>query len=124
MVIRKFAAKIASRRRRNLLDLPQGPGPDAGACKGFFCHFLDIGTCRRVWGCAVHLDWALLFAGGRACKVPGARTPRLRAVTGAGFCGDVNEGSVNGASSRVNWPARRPEREKSDAWRHPAAACS
>src|SRR5262245_57056470 len=29
VVIRKFAAKIARRRLRNLLDLPQGPEPDA-----------------------------------------------------------------------------------------------
>src|SRR3954469_20978485 len=28
IVIRKFAAKIARRRLRNLLELPQGPGPD------------------------------------------------------------------------------------------------
>src|SRR6516164_3586426 len=28
VVIRKFAAKIARRRLRNLLDLPQGPEPD------------------------------------------------------------------------------------------------
>src|SRR3954471_22670477 len=29
LVIRKSAAKIARRRLRSLLDLPQGPGPDA-----------------------------------------------------------------------------------------------
>src|ERR1044072_8283880 len=29
VVIRKFAAKIARRRLRSLLDLPPGPGPDA-----------------------------------------------------------------------------------------------
>src|SRR5690349_2603651 len=41
VVIRKFAAKIARRRLRGLLDLPQGPGPDAAGHKGFFYHFLD-----------------------------------------------------------------------------------
>src|SRR4051812_13109059 len=42
VIIRKFAAKIARRRLRYLLDLPQGPGPDASGYKGFFYHFLDI----------------------------------------------------------------------------------
>src|SRR5919198_2671140 len=36
VVIRKFAAKIARRRLRSLLDLPQGPEPDAAGYKGFF----------------------------------------------------------------------------------------
>jgi hypothetical protein len=48
VVIRKFAAKIARRRLRGLLDLPQGPEPDAAGHKGFFYHFLDIETGRRV----------------------------------------------------------------------------
>ena len=48
VVIRKFAAKIARRRLRNLLDLPQGPEPNAAGYKGFFYHFLDIETGRRV----------------------------------------------------------------------------
>src|SRR6201989_1168047 len=34
VVIRKFATKIARRRLRSLLDLPQGPGPDAAGYKG------------------------------------------------------------------------------------------
>src|SRR3954463_7737850 len=33
VIIRKFAAKIARRRLRSLLDLPQGPGPDAAGHK-------------------------------------------------------------------------------------------
>src|SRR5438270_12205806 len=62
VVIRKFAAKIARRRLRDLLDLPQGPGPDAAGHKGFFYHFLDIDTGRRVWDCELStLDSALLF---------------------------------------------------------------
>ena len=51
VIIRKFAAKIARRRLRSLLDLPQGPEPDAAGYKGFFYHFLDIDTGRRVWNC-------------------------------------------------------------------------
>src|SRR6516165_3157216 len=68
VVIRKFAAKIARRRLRNLLDLPQGPEPDAAGYKGFFYHFLDIETGRRVWDCELStLDSAFLFAGVLTC---------------------------------------------------------
>src|SRR3954451_23792151 len=68
VVIRKFAAKIARRRLRNLLDLPQRPGPDAAGYKGFFYHFLDVETGRRVWDCELStLDSAFLFAGVLTC---------------------------------------------------------
>jgi hypothetical protein len=68
VVIRRFAAKIARRRLRNLLDLPQGPEPDAAGHKGFFYHFLEIDTGRRVWDCELStLDSAFLFAGVLTC---------------------------------------------------------
>src|SRR6187399_2835271 len=68
VVIRKFAAKIARRRLQSLLDLPQGPEPDAAGYKGFFYHFLDIETGRRVWDCELStLDSAFLFAGVLTC---------------------------------------------------------
>jgi hypothetical protein len=68
VVIRKFAAKIARRRLRNLLDLPQGPEPDAAGYRGFYYHFLDIDTGRRVWQCELStLDSAFLFAGVLTC---------------------------------------------------------
>src|SRR6516225_5450718 len=68
VVIRKFAAKIARRRLRHLLDLPQGPQADAAGHKGFFYHFLDIESGRRVWNCELStLDSAFLFAGVLAC---------------------------------------------------------
>ncbi|SOC45663.1 hypothetical protein SAMN05892877_11748 [Rhizobium subbaraonis] len=64
IIIRKFAAKIARRRLEFLLDLPQGPEPDASGYKGFFYHFLDIETGRRVWECELStIDSAFLFAG-------------------------------------------------------------
>src|SRR5215470_11304187 len=69
VVIRKFAAKIARRRLRNLLDLPQDPEPDAAGYRGFFYHFLDIETGRRVWDCELStLDSAFLFAGVLTCS--------------------------------------------------------
>ena len=68
VLIRKFAAKIARRRLRSLIDLPQGHEPDAAGHKGFFYHFLDIDTGRRVWNCELStLDSAFLFAGALTC---------------------------------------------------------
>jgi hypothetical protein len=61
---RPFAAKIARRRLRFLYDLPQGPEPDGSGYKGFFYHFLDIESGRRVWQCELStIDSAFLFAG-------------------------------------------------------------
>ncbi|MEF0941826.1 glucoamylase family protein [Rhizobium sp. BR 362] len=64
VIIRAFAAKIARRRLAFLLSCPQGPEPDASGYKGFFYHFLDIETGRRVWQCELStIDSAFLFAG-------------------------------------------------------------
>lgn len=64
VVTREFAAKVARRQLRYLLELPQGPEPDASGYKGFFYHFLDIETGRRVWQCELStIDSAFLFAG-------------------------------------------------------------
>ena len=62
MLFRPFAAKFARRRLRFLHDLPQGPELDAAGYKGFFYHFLDIETGRRVWRCELStIDSAFLF---------------------------------------------------------------
>ena len=64
VIIREFAAKITQKRLRYLLQCPQGPEPDATGYKGFFYHFLDIETGRRVWKCELStIDSAFLFAG-------------------------------------------------------------
>jgi hypothetical protein len=64
IIIREFAAKIARRRLRYLMECPQGPEPDASGYKGFFYHFLDIERGRRVWQCELStVDSAFLFAG-------------------------------------------------------------
>jgi hypothetical protein len=64
VLFRDFAAKIARKRLRHLIELPQGPEPDASGHKGFFYHFLDIETGRRTWQCELStLDSAFLFAG-------------------------------------------------------------
>jgi hypothetical protein len=64
VLFRPFAAKMARRRLQFLHQLPQGPQPDASGYKGFFYHFLDIETGRRVWQCELStIDSAFLFAG-------------------------------------------------------------
>lgn len=61
---RNFAAKITLKRLRYLLSLRQEPEPDASGHRGFFYHFLDIETGRRVWQCELStIDSAFLFAG-------------------------------------------------------------
>jgi hypothetical protein len=48
------------------------PEPDASGYKGFFCHFLDIETGRRVWQCELStIDSAFLFAGAARRRSPG-----------------------------------------------------
>jgi len=61
---REFAAKFTRKQLRFLHDGPQGPEPDASGHRGFFYHFLDIETGRRVWQCELStIDSAFLFAG-------------------------------------------------------------
>ena len=64
VLFRDFAAKITRKRLRYLLQCPQGSEPDASGYKGFFYHFLNIETGRRVWQCELSIiDSAFLFAG-------------------------------------------------------------
>jgi hypothetical protein len=68
ITIREFAAKIARKKLKCLCELPQGPEPDASGYKGFFYHFLDIETGRRVWNCELStLDSSFLLAGALTC---------------------------------------------------------
>ena len=49
---------------RFLSNAPQGPDPDASGYRGFFYHFLDMGTGRRAWRCELStMDTAILMAG-------------------------------------------------------------
>ncbi|CCM78257.1 glucoamylase family protein [Rhizobium mesoamericanum] len=64
VLIREFGAKLARRRLEFLMQCHQGPEPNASGYKGFFYHFLDIETGRRVWECELStIDSAFLFAG-------------------------------------------------------------
>src|SRR3954451_15791240 len=53
---------------RFFANSPQGPEPTATGYKGFYYHFLDMETGRRVWDCELStIDSAFLFAGMLTC---------------------------------------------------------
>jgi hypothetical protein len=61
---RDFMAKRVLTKLRFFWTSPQGPEPDATGYKGFYYHFLDMETGRRVWQCELStIDSAFLFAG-------------------------------------------------------------
>ena len=68
-VERGFMTRAAAVRRtlatlRFFWDAPHGPEPNATGYKGFYYHFLDMETGRRVWNCELStVDTALLLAG-------------------------------------------------------------
>jgi hypothetical protein len=68
-VERGFMSRAAAVKRtlatlRFFWNSPQGPEPDATGYKGFYYHFLDMQTGRRVWQCELStVDSAFLLAG-------------------------------------------------------------
>ena len=68
-VERGFMTRAAAVERtlatlRFFWNAPHGPEPDATGYKGFYYHFLDMKTGRRVWKCELStVDTALLLAG-------------------------------------------------------------
>jgi hypothetical protein len=61
---RREAAALTLKTLTFFWDSPQGEQPDATGFKGFYYHFLDMRTGRRVWRCELSLiDTALLMAG-------------------------------------------------------------
>jgi hypothetical protein len=68
-VERGFMTRAAALERtlatlRFFWNAPHGPQPDATGYKGFYYHFLDMQTGRRVWKCELStVDTALLLAG-------------------------------------------------------------
>jgi hypothetical protein len=68
VISREFAPEIALRRLRFFWDSPHGPERDATGYKGFYYHFIDMKTGRRVWDCELStIDSAFLFAGMLTC---------------------------------------------------------
>src|SRR5450759_4927680 len=68
-VERGFMPRAAAVKRtlatlRFFWNSPQGPEPDATGYKGFYYHFLDMQTGRRVWQCELStVDITFLLAG-------------------------------------------------------------
>ena len=68
VISREFAPEFVLKRLRFFRDSPQGPQPDATGYQGFYYHFLDIKTGRRVSECELStIDSAFLFAGMLTC---------------------------------------------------------
>ena len=68
-VERKYLSRSDALKRtlttlRFFHDAPQGTAPDATGYKGFYYHFLDMKTGRRVWNCEIStIDTTYLIAG-------------------------------------------------------------
>ena len=61
---REHTAPWVLRTLRFFANSPQGTEPDATGYKGFYYHFLDMESGRRVWNCELStIDSAFLFAG-------------------------------------------------------------
>jgi hypothetical protein len=61
---RRDAAARTLTALRFLRDSPQGEEPDATGHRGFYYHFLDMKTGRRIWQCELSMiDTAILIAG-------------------------------------------------------------
>jgi hypothetical protein len=61
---RREAAQRTLAALRFFRDSPQGEGPDATGHRGFYYHFLDMKTGRRIWQCELSMiDTAILIAG-------------------------------------------------------------
>jgi hypothetical protein len=61
---RDFTAGLVLKGLRFFATSPQGKEPDATGYKGFYYHFLDMESGRRVWNCELStIDSAFLFAG-------------------------------------------------------------
>ena len=64
LVTREEAAAIVLKKLRFFRDSPQGTEPDATGYKGFYYHFLDMNSGRRVWDCELStMDTGFLIAG-------------------------------------------------------------
>jgi hypothetical protein len=68
VIAREFAPELALRRMRFFHSSPHGAEPDSTGYKGFYYHFLDMKSGRRVWECELStIDSAFLFAGMLTC---------------------------------------------------------
>lgn len=93
---RREAAARTLAALRFFRDSPQGEEPDATGYRGFYYHFLDMDTGRRVWHCELSMiDTAILIAGvltsGTYFSAAGEDEPEIRELAGL-------------LSRRIDWP--------------------
>jgi hypothetical protein len=101
-VSRSAAAAQTLKILRFFSESAQNDGPDATGYKGFYYHFLDMQSGRRVWQCELSVvDTSLLIAG--------------ILTAGCYFDGDGNEAEIRGLSDalyrRVDWQWAQNERQ-------------
>jgi hypothetical protein len=106
---RAEAAALTLKTLQFFWQSPQGEQPDATGFKGFYYHFLDMRSGRRVWNCELSLvDTALLMAG--------------ILTAGCYFDGGAQEAEIRGLSDalyrRVDWRwARNGLETVSQGWK-------
>lgn len=106
---RAAAAALTLKTLQFFWNSPQGDRPDATGFKGFYYHFLDMQSGRRVWQCELSLiDTALLIAG--------------MLVAGRYFDGDQEESDIRELSDalyrRVDWCwAQNGQETVSQGWK-------
>lgn len=106
---RHDAVERVARTLRFLRNAPEGPGPAAARHRGFFYHFLDMRTGRRVGACELStIDTALLLAGALAAASffdgSGAKEDEIRRLAEDLYAAaDWNWARAGGATVTHGW---------------------
>ena len=115
-VDRKEAAGRVMRTLATFRDGPQSPEPDATGYHGFYYHFLDMATGRRVWECELStIDTTFLVAGMLSAAMffddPDDDAEReVRAVADALYRRVDWAWALYGVRSIAGWPAEKEHR--------------
>lgn len=115
-VDRKEAVSRVMRTLATFRDGPQSPAPDATGYKGFYYHFLDMATGRRVWDCELStIDTTFLVAGMLSAAMffddPDDDAEReVRAVADALYRRVDWAWALYGVRSVAGWPAEQDHR--------------
>jgi hypothetical protein len=104
VISREFAPELVLRRLRFFQNSPHGPQPDTTGYKGFYYHFLDMKTGRRVWRCELStIDSSFLFAGMLTCAAyfdgDSEEEREIRQLAEALYCRADWQWAMNGGAS-------------------------
>jgi hypothetical protein len=104
VISREFAPELVLKRLRFFRNSPQGPEPNATGYRGFYYHFLDMKTGRRVWNCELStIDSALLFAGMLTCAAyfdgDSEEETEIRRLAGEIYCRADWQWATNGRAA-------------------------